>query len=820
MNIQRYLTNMDYGPAPESDQAVRAWLKDQLEKRPVLSHWIDGAWHSARQDTLSAKTTKTAKTTAVVNPAVGKALASIPVGSADDLNLAVRAAKSAQPGWFAAEGHARARFLYALARSVQRNARLFATLETLNNGKPIRESRDIDIPLVARHFYYHAGWAQIQELELPDWEPIGVVGQVIPWNFPLMMLAWKVAPALAAGNSVVLKPAEQTPLTAILFAELVAEAGLPKGVFNLVLGDGSTGQLLVDHPEIKKLAFTGSTGVGRAIRKRTAGSGKTLTLELGGKSPQIVFDDADLDSAVEGVVDGIWVNQGEVCCAGSRLLLQESVAERFLKKLRERMGKLRVGDPLDKSTDMGALVSQEQFNRIRAMLEEGQEEGITAWTPDGNSGGLVLPTEGYFLPPMLIEDAPLTSRLVTEEIFGPVVVTTRFRTPDEAVMLANHSRFGLAASIWSETLGLALDVAPRLKAGVVWVNGTNFFDASVGFGGYRESGFGREGGREGFLEYLKPSKSPAVVRRAVKVSPESPESSTGGKAPRPNQVSDTTIDRTAKLYIGGKQTRPDGGYVRSVLSASGEKLGDVAAGNRKDIRNAVTAAVKAEAWGRSTPHLRAQILYYLAENLEPRRAEFTKRLESLMGLGEPDAVREVNLSIEALFRAAAYADKYEGSVHQPPLRGVALAMKEPMGIIAILCPEEWSFLSFITLGATALAMGNRIVCVPSERGALLATDFYQVLDTSDVPAGVWNIVTGEGAILGPELARHAEVEAMWALVSHEVQTDVEALSACNLKRVFCDHDRCLNFANMTRGQQEWLLHQAVQIKNIWVPYGE
>jgi aldehyde dehydrogenase (NAD+) len=436
-----------------------------------------------------------------LEPATGRVIASIAQGDQADIDAAVDAAHRALPAWQALGGAGRARHLYALSRMVQRHARLFSVLESMDNGKPIRESRDIDIPLVARHFLHHAGWAQLQDREFADWAPLGVIGQIVPWNFPLLMLSWKIAPALALGNCVVLKPAEYTPLTALLFAELAARAGLPAGVLNVVTGDGRTGAALVDHPRVAKIAFTGSTEVGRQIRVATAGSGKSLTLELGGKSPFIVFDDADLDSAVEGVVDAIWFNQGQVCCAGSRLLVQEGVEKRFIDKLKRRMDTLRVGPSLDKGIDLGAIVdtpcSLSAFVRSLSAVCRRAARFISP-------KGLRMPEQGAFYPPTLVTNVAPASTLAQEEIFGPVLVTMSFRTPDEAVALANHSRYGLAASVWSETIGRALDIAPRLQCGVVWINATNLFDAGVGFGGYRESGFGREGGREGIYEYLKP----------------------------------------------------------------------------------------------------------------------------------------------------------------------------------------------------------------------------------------------------------------------------------------------------------------------------
>ena len=421
-------------------------------------------------------------------------------GSKADVDAAVAAASAALKKWQALSCNERARHLYAIARHVQKHARFLAVLETLDNGKTIRETRDIDIPLVARHFYHHAGWAELRDDAFPGYEAAGVCGQIIPWNFPLLMLAWKVAPALAAGCTVVLKSAEHTPLTAIAFAEICAEAGLPAGVFNLVNGDGSTGAALAAHDGVAKLAFTGSTEVGRVLRRQTAGSGKKLSLELGGKSPFIVFDNADLDAAVEGVVDAIWFNQGEVCCAGSRAIVQEGIAERFHDRLRARMEKLRVGDPLDKAMDMGAVVAPVQIEQITARVRAGVAEGGKMWQPSWAES--FATGDGCFFPPTLFTHVSPASTLAQEEVFGPVLASMTFRTPGEAVEIANNSRYGLAASIWSQNLDEAFDTARKVKSGVVWINATNLFDAMAGFGGYKESGYGREGGREGMLEYL------------------------------------------------------------------------------------------------------------------------------------------------------------------------------------------------------------------------------------------------------------------------------------------------------------------------------
>jgi len=422
VSVADIFESMSYGPAPESDAPAQAWLAAHA---PHLRHFIGGEWREPSGGEYFL----------TVNPATATPLIEIAQGTAKDVDSAVRAAREAFPAWSALSGHARARYLYALARQIQKHARLLAVLETMDNGKPIRETRDLDIPLVARHFYHHAGWAQLLASEMPEMGPVGVVGQIIPWNFPLLMLAWKIAPALAAGNTVVLKPAEFTPITAIVFAELCQSVGLPAGVVNIVTGDGRTGEALVKHPDVNKIAFTGSTEVGRIIRRATAGSGKRLSLELGGKSPFVVFDDADLDSVVEGVVDAIWFNQGQVCCAGSRLLVQESVADRLLAKLRARMEKLRVGDPLDKAVDIGAIIAPVQLEKITRLVQQGVDEGAQMWQPSWS-----CPTDGYFFPPTLFTEVAPSSTIAQVEIFGPVLVSMTFRTPAEAVTLRAKPR--------------------------------------------------------------------------------------------------------------------------------------------------------------------------------------------------------------------------------------------------------------------------------------------------------------------------------------------------------------------------------------------
>ncbi|MEL7087960.1 MAG: aldehyde dehydrogenase family protein, partial [Planctomycetota bacterium] len=552
------------------------------------------------------------------------------------------------------------------------------------------------------------------------------------------------------------------------------------------------GEMIVGG-DVDKIAFTGSTEVGRKIREATAGTGKALTLELGGKSPYIVFDDADQDSAIEGLVDAIWFNQGQVCCAGSRLLVHESIAESFHARLRARMDTLRIGDPLDKCIDVGAVVDPVQHARISAMVDGNTE---------GETHAVAGCPEGCFYPPTLITGLSPANPLMQEEIFGPVLVGTTFRTPAEAVQLANNTRYGLAATVWTENINLALDVAPKLAAGVVWVNATNLFDAAAGFGGVRESGFGREGGWEGLYAYTKHSGAPKLAKPLA-------------AHPTPASANpQDAIDRTPKLYIGGKQARPDGGHSRAIYGPKGALLGHVGEGNRKDIRNAVEAAAKAESWSGTTGHLRAQILYYLAENLQVRAQDFTDRLKSV-GLPKAAAEAEVEASIDRLFTFAAWADKLDGSAKPVPMRGVALAMNEPVGIIGAICPPEAPLLGAVGTLAPALAMGNRVVLVPSEVLPLAATDLYQVLDTSDVPAGTVNIVTGDPATLADTLSKHLEVDAIWSFADPSLAKAIEISAAGNLKRTWITRHDWLGETDTGA-----FLRAATEIKTIWVPYGE
>ena len=763
--VSEIMDTMDYGPSVEDSSAVRDWLK-QHER---FGHFIDGSFTPAGRGFVTS------------DPATGETLAQISQGTAEDVAAAVKAARKAQPKWAKLTGYERASYLYAIARVIQKRERFLSVLESLDNGKPIRESRDADIPLVVRHFYHHAGWAELMADEFPDHSAIGVAGQIVPWNFPLLMLAWKIAPAIAAGNTVVLKPAEYTPLTALAFAEICQEVGLPRGVVNIVTGDGETGAALVEA-DVDKIAFTGSTEVGRAIRAATAGTGKRLTLELGGKSPFIVMEDADLDAAVEGVVDSIWFNQGQVCCAGSRILVAEAVAERFETLLTRRMETLRMGPPLDKSTDVGAIVHPVQKDRIVTLCKQAVAAGADL------VGG--APGEACYVAPGYLREVSPANPAWSEEIFGPIATLTTFRTADEAISLANNTRYGLAAQIFSESATVATDLAAQVKSGVVWINGANMFDAAAPFGGMRESGFGREGGCVGMLDYLSGPKPDSVKEKA----PKTPKAMTDGAA------SGKGIDRTEKLYIGGAQKRPDGGA--SYRAASGDL---VPLGNRKDIRNAVEAAKKASKWAAMGGHGRAQVMYFIAENLSLRRDE----------LGAKHGKEAVDAAIRRLFHYAAWADKFDGMNVQTKPGYLVNVIPQPFGIMGVVCPNDAPLLSLVSLVAPAIAMGNTVVAVPAQDDPVAAFDLAQVFDTSDLPGGVVNIISGPKDDLAAVLAAHDDVAALWYCGAKGAEA-VEKASTGNLKPVWSFEN--LDWTKQSAHGQRFLDH-AVQWKTVWLPYG-
>ncbi len=776
--------NIKYGPALEDDKQVLTWIKNLSGSN---KNYIDGKWAIS----------KNSKKIQVINPSNKKKLFKLSVSSKKDVDSAVNAASKAHPKWSRLSPYKRSQFLYALARLIQKHSRFLAVLETIDNGKPIRETRDIDIPLVVRHFYYHAGWASKSQNKIKS---IGVIGQIIPWNFPMLMLAWKIAPAIACGNTVVLKPAEYTSLTALFFAELCMKAKIPNGVINIITGDGSTGEHITSHPKIKKIAFTGSTNVGKKIISSTSSSNKKLTMELGGKSPFIVFEDADLDSAIEGVVDAIWFNQGQVCCAGSRLLVQESVEKKFIKKLKQRMEKLRVGNPLDKSIDIGAIVAPIQLQKINSLVKKGVKEGADLWQPSWS-----CPSNGLFFPPSLFTNVTPASFIAQVEIFGPVLTSLTFRTPSEAVAIANNTPYGLAASIWSENINLALGIAPKIKAGVIWINSTNLFDAACGFGGYKESGFGREGGSEGIRAYSK-INLPQIIKN--------------NRINKKVKVNLPSIDRTPKLYVGGKQKRPDGGYSFPLNAINNSFICDIAESNRKDVRDSVEVASKSFSKQLNNFN-RSQILFYLAENLQQREKTFVELLIALKGMTPINALKEFSQSCERLFYYASMADKFEGSVHNPPIRGLTLAMKEPLGVIASILSDDAPLLSLITLMASIFSTGNSNIIVPAQKTSLIATELYQVFDTSDVPAGYVNILTAKEGELNKTLSQHENIEGIWYFgKNNNEKTSIIKNTTSSLKRYWCPEEKNIDWADNSEHFLNEFLHQSTQVKNIWIPYGE
>ena len=777
--------NISYGPSPEDSKDVMSWINSLNNPNSLF---INGAWIKSRSS----------KKIQVINPATNKKLATLSVSNKADVNAAVIAAKKAFNSWSKTSRNSRAKYLYALARLIQKHSRFLSVLETIDNGKPIRETRDIDIPLVARHFYYHAGWAKKICTEIH--KPIGVVGQIIPWNFPLLMLAWKIAPAIAAGNTVVLKPAEFTSLTALYFAELCQKARIPKGVINIITGDGGTGEYITSHPDTKKIAFTGSTEVGKKIIQTTSVQEKKLTMELGGKSPFVVFEDADLDSAVEGVVDAIWFNQGQVCCAGSRLLVQESIEKLFIKKLKSRMEKLRVGNPLDKSIDIGAIVAPVQLKKIQSIVKKGEKEGSKLWQPSW-----ACPKDGLFYPPSIFTNVSPASFIAQVEIFGPVLSVLSFRTPSEAVSIANNTPYGLAASIWSENINLALDVAPKIKAGVIWINSTNLFDASCGFGGYKESGFGREGGIEGIRAYQE-NLLPEINKTSKKITK--------------NKIKLPLIDATPKLYIGGKQKRPDSGYSFNQLSAQKEFICDIARANRKDVRDTVEAASKSNV-GKLNNFNRSQILFYLAENLSQRKETFVNLLMSIKGDSKNQAEKEFSQSCERIIYYASMADKFEGNIHNPPMRGLTLAVKEPIGIVASIMSDDQPLLSLSTIISSLFANGNSSIIVPSEKTSLIAASLYQVFETSDIPAGSINILTARENELNETLTKHENIHGIWAFSNKtKIRSSIIHGTVFNLKRYWCPKNKTIDWSNISEEFLDEFLYQGSQVKNIWIPYGE
>jgi len=771
----------DYGQAPES--TGHAKLRSQYDL------FIGGEWIAPTSGDYFE----------TINPATGKVLAKIAKAGAEDLECTVDAARSAFSKWNQMPGTERARLLFSVARILQERSREFAIIETMDNGKPIRETRDIDIPLAARHFFYHAGWADKLQEAFPglDVKPVGVVGQIIPWNFPLLMAAWKLAPALAAGNTVILKPAETTPISALHLVEIFREVGFPPGVVNVLTGFGDIGAMIVNHTGIDKIAFTGSTEVGKMIRQKTAGSGKKISLELGGKSPTIVFGDAPLYEAIEGIVDSIFFNQGQVCCAGSRLLIQEDIAPRFIEMLKDRMKKIRIGDPLDKNMDMGAINSKVQLEKIQQYVRLGEKEGAEKYQPD-----CACPTEGYFFPPTLFTEVQPSHTIAQEEIFGPVLAVMTFRTKAEAIELANNTPYGLAASVWTKDVSKMIEVSRALKAGTVWGNGTNKFDAAAEFGGYKESGFGREGGHQGLWEYVKTvSKKSETQSHSIK------------EDQIKHVLPSYSVWKTPKMFIGGKQVRSESGrYFKATASDGKTLLANVPMGSRKDIRNAVEAAAKAgHSWNKATPYLRGQILYRITEMLQSRSNEFTQAIVSQTGKSTQDAQKEIEVCLSRLLYYAGWSDKYTGTVNPVTQTDFNITYPDPVGVVGIVAPQDPPLLGLISKLAPALAAGNTVILIPSESYPLCATLLIEVLETSDIPPGVINIVTGRHEELAPVLAEHRGVHGMDFSGSPEMGKRIEELSVSNLKRTYVDSD-----TDWFSAQGRDHIRRYLEFKTVWI----
>ncbi len=789
------LQPLTFGPAPESDADMRAWLKKHNGK---FGHFINGKWVKPSSGTYFK----------TIAPATGEVLAEIAMGNADDVDLAMKAAAKALPKWSDKEdGFMRAKYLIALARALQQYARELAVVESRDGGKPIRESRDIDIPLCVRHLYHHAGWAQVLESEFPGRKPGGVIAQIIPWNFPLLMFVWKIAPALAAGNTVVIKPAETTSLSVLRFVKIIQEVGLPPGVINIVTGAGETGATIVNHPTPWKVAFTGSTGVGQIIRKATASTDKKLTMELGGKGPFIVCEKADLHAAVEGVMDGGFLNQGHVCCAGTRILVQESVADEFTRLLKARIEKMVVGDSLDKGVDMGAINSPEQYATIKTMIDLAPREGATVWQPEGCS----LPVGGCFLPPTLLLGVQPTDTVVREEIFGPVLTVMTFRRPSDAIALANNTKYGLAGSVWSQDIDTAMHIASAVNCGVFWINSANVFDASAPFGGNLMSGFGREGGRAGMEDVLKfdfnePSKRNIGTSNGKEVIWSPPE-----------------LHKTHKMLVGGKRVRADRGTsfpIHSSLYGTTNFIGAFCDANRKDVRNAEEAARKAiGAWKKKSGHQRGQLLFYIAEQLQEHRDRLIAEIMIQTGYSIVEAEGEVDTSIERLYRWAAYADKHGGTVQQVNAgRFLVNSVNEPIGVLGIRAPDDWPLLGLINSIAPAIAMGNTVVTIAGKH-PLCAKTLIDVIQDSDIPGGVINLLTAKDpdkiAIL---LAEHEDVNAIWAWTGDVTCAKINSASQHNMKRTWTHH-KPFDWIGPQGANKDYVLRQAVQVKTIWVPYG-
>lgn len=773
MSVREEYDSMAYGDAPESAAEALAWLVDQGDR---FGQFINGTFGAPRAGFDA------------VNPANGEVLATLSAATQEDLDSAVSAAGKAQRKWAGMGGAGRARHLDALARVVANNARLCAVIEVLDTGRPIGAVRDHDVTQVERQFQHHASLARLIESELPGRAPLGVCAAILPSRMPLAVLARKLAPALAAGNSVIAKPSQWASLSALLFADLCRQAGLPKGVVNILTGDAAVGESLACHEGTDMVGFAGSLTAGRALRRATAGAGKVLSLEMDAADSFVVFDDADLDSAIEALAVSY--------DSPHRLLVQESVAERFHQKLRNRMENLRIGDPLDRCTDIGAMANPAGRGRMADLIARA-------------GGDLFVPTRpspgGQYHRPALITGLAPADPAMHLDIRGPVAVAMSFRTPQEAVQLINNTGHAGAVSLWSETLSLVLDLAPRLAAGVVWINATGLTDAAAPQGGLREAGFGRDGGWDGLAHHTGTNGKPRPLPRIE------PFASTNGAAASAEAPGVTD----ATLFIAGRQVRP-GGYCRNVHDKAGRILGQVAQAGTSDVGAAVGAAHNAADWSRRSGRDRARALLAMSHALTTRKDDLSHLINDLTG--GRGGEKEVDTAIERLCSYAARADTIAARAPGVAMHGLAVAARAPVGVIGAICPDEAPLLGLVSVLAPILAMGNRAVLVASEAYPLVAPELSLIFECLQMPPGAVNLLTGSHADLAPAMARHMEIDALWCFSSSDLSAMIERESAEAMKRTWVNDGHARDWFG-AEGEDPAFLDRASMIRTIWLPAG-
>ncbi|KAK0052885.1 aldehyde dehydrogenase family 16 member A1 [Biomphalaria pfeifferi] len=801
LNVESIFDNLSYGSAPDSESVALSWLNKHSRH---FGLYINGQWvHRDTQITVESR-----------NPANDELLATTVEANEDDINLAVSTSREAFNLWSSLNAHLRARYLYSIARTLQKCQSLLAVVEAIDSGKTTRETRGTDIPAVIRHFYHYAGWAQIKDSELAKWKPYGVTVILPHWSFPLLHLASRVAAALATGNTVIILPSSLAPLSALLFADICSQVGLPKGVVNVVTASKDVS--LLSHPNVDKVFFAGSIEEGQRVRKLTAGTGKSLSLELSGRCPVLVFEEADIDSAVEGIIEAAFFNNGLSNHSGTRLLIQETVYSQVIEKLKIRMSKLTVGKNFEKNNDQGPLISSEVALKLITLLQS--PHGGQVYQVEG------VPNQNNYFPPTLIYDVQTSSEVYVDEFYGPLLVAVAFRTVKEGIALANHSIYGIAASVWTENINVALEAASCIQAGTVWINAHNLTDAAAGVGGCKKSGYGRSGGKRSLYDYVQPNYQNRSVPRTINVDFNKFGTSSSADilpiAPPTDTAGDKlSVDKTYKLFYGGGQKRPDSGATYPIRSASNQVLGYVPDGGRKDIRNAVEAADKvARSWAKKEGHGKAQILYYVAENLQSRLKEFADLISAMTNKSKEESTNEVEVAIQRLFYWAAYCDKYGGLVQETSLYGLTVEKNESVGVIGIICPDNFPFLGFISMVAPAIARGNAVVIVPSNKFPLAALGFHQILETSDLPGGVINIITGDQDVLTRTLTEHHDVNAVWYFGSAEGSKFVEFGSASNVKATWVNYGAEVDFINNCDGEE--LLYHSTTTKSIWMPMGD